>query len=188
MSTAEAPAEAAREVRPLRRVEYDALVEGGFLGDEGVELIDGQLLYAADEGPDHARVIRRLNRLLIEALPAEEADVGVGNPIAVNDLSEPEPDFMVIEPGTYRGHHPGTASLVIEVSHSSLRYDLTVKARLYGSAGYPEYWVFDLRDQALVVHRDPVDGGYGTVQRHRDGSVQALHHPAVRVDVAALLG
>jgi Uma2 family endonuclease len=180
-------AEVQRQVRPLKRVEYDVLVEQGFLEDEGVELIDGELVYASDEGPDHARVLRTLTRLLIEALPATEADVGIGNPIALNDYSEPEPDLMVIPPGTYRGHHPDSATLVVEVSYSSRRYDLTVKARLYASAGYPEYWVFDLRNRVVVVHRNPQPDGYASVVRHSDGIVEALHHPAVRVDVTDLL-
>ena len=121
-----------------------------------------------------------------KAIPAAEADVGVGNPIAVNDLSEPEPDFMLIPPASYRGYHPDSASLIIEVSYSSRRYDLTVKARLYGSAGYPEYWVVDLVKQAVVVHREPVDGGYGSVTPHLEGTLQPLHHPALTIDVAAL--
>ncbi len=48
--------------------------------DEKVELVEGQVVYAAEEGPPHAAICGRLNRLLIEAIPATEAEVRVGNP------------------------------------------------------------------------------------------------------------
>jgi hypothetical protein len=98
--------------RPLYRREYEALGEQGFFADEKVELLDGRIVYAAEEGSPHAAVTRRLNRLLVEAIPAEEGEVGVGNPLAISDLSEPEPDFMVVAPAaTYRTAHPTTARL-----------------------------------------------------------------------------
>lgn len=186
MSTAELPS---RPVRPLRRVEYDALVMQGFLDGEGVELIDGQLVLAAEEGPPHAATIRRLSRLLFDVVPASEAEIAVGNPLAATDLSEPEPDLMLIPPArTYRAHHPRSASLVIEVSRSSRHFDLGVKARIYAQAAVPDYWVVDLVQSEVVVHRDPVGGRYADVTRHGSGEpVQALRHPAVVVGVDWLL-
>lgn len=116
-------------IRPLYRVEYDALVEQGFLVDEPIELIEGQLLARSPEGDRHASVIRLLNRLLVEAIPATEGEIGVGNPIALSDLSEPEPDLAVFPPpDRYRSGHPSTATLLIEVSNSSLQRDHTLNA------------------------------------------------------------
>lgn len=173
--------------RPIRRVEYDALVEQGYLDDEGVELLEGQIVYAAEEGPDHAGTIRRLLRQLIETIPATEGEVGAGNPIAATDLSEPEPDLAVFPPGgTYRRHHPREASLLIEVSRSSRRRDLSIKARIYAHAGVPDYWVIDLVAREVVVHRDPRGDGYLDVTRHGAGVVHPLHHPAVVVEVTSL--
>jgi Uma2 family endonuclease len=188
MTAIEAHPYDADAVRPLRRVEYDVLVEVGLLVDELIELIEGQLLARSPEGDRHALVIRRLNRLLIEAIPASEGDIGVGNPIALSDVSEPEPDFSVFPPASgYRGHHPTTATLLIEVSYSSLRRDSTLKRRIYADAGIAEYWIVDLRHNLVVVHRDPVDGAYQSTSRHSSGELGALHHQALRVDVAALL-
>lgn len=175
-------------VRPLYRVEYDALVAQGFLVDEPVELIDGRLLARSPEGDRHSTVIRRLNRLFVEAIAADEGDIGVGNPIALSDLSEPEPDLAVFPPAAvYRAGHPSTATLVIEVSRSSLRRDRTVKRRLYAQAGIPEYWIVDLVHDVLIVHRNLCGDEYGTITRHDRGEVAPHLHPGLRVDVDDLL-
>lgn len=174
--------------RPLYRVEYDALVAQGFLVDEPVELLEGRLLVSSPEGDRHAIVIRRLTRLLVEAIPADEGDIGVGNPIALSDLSEPEPDLAVFPPATgYRAGHPSTATLLIEVSKSSLRRDRIVKQRIYAQAGICDYWIVDLRHDVVMVHRDPADDGYRTVTQHGEGVLQPLRHPALQVDVRDLL-
>lgn len=175
-------------VRPLYRVEYDALVEQGYLVDEPIELIEGRLLARSPEGDRHSTVIRRLTRLVFDAISADEGDIGVGNPIALSDLSEPEPDIAIFPPAaTYRVGHPSTATLLIEVSMSSLRRDRIVKQRLYAQAGITDYWIVDLRHDQIIVHRDPADEGYRTVTHHRDGVLHALHHPTLRVDVGSLL-
>lgn len=174
--------------RPIYRVEYDALVERGFLDDEGVELLEGQIVYASEEGPDHSGTIRQLLRQLIEAIPATEGEVGAGNPIAATDLSEPEPDLAVFPVSTtYRAQHPTSATLLIEVSRTSIRRDLAIKARIYAQGDVPDYWVIDLVRRRVVVHRDPRPDGYADVASHTDGTLHPLHHPQVAVDVAALI-
>jgi Uma2 family endonuclease len=173
--------------RPLRRVEYEALVEQGFLEDEGVELLEGAVVYASEEGTDHAAIIRWLLRTLFEAIPASEGEIGASNPIAATDLSEPEPDLAVFPPsGAYRSRHPTTASLLIEVSNTSLRRDLAIKARIYAQAQVPDYWVVDVVNRRVIVHRDPRPDGYADVTRHRDGVLRPLHHAAVEIAVKGL--
>lgn len=172
----------------MHRHEYEALGALGFFDDERVELLDGQVVLAAEEGPSHGGVYRRLNRILIEAIPAEEGEVGVGNPLSLSDLSSPQPDFMVVPPSdAYRAAHPTTASLVIEVANASRRLDLGFKAVLYAAAGIPEYWVVDLVREEIVVHRDSAVKTWESITRHRRGLVRALRHPAVAVDVKVLL-
>ncbi|HVL98230.1 MAG TPA: Uma2 family endonuclease [Egibacteraceae bacterium] len=175
-------------IRPLYRREYEALAAQGFFADEDVELLDGRLVLAAEEGPSHAAINSRLTRILVEGVPATEGDVRVGSPLAISDLSLPHPDFAVVEPtGGYRVAHPTTASLVIEVAHSSRRTDLGLKAALYAAAGLADYWVVDLGRDEVVVHREPAGTSFASVTRHREGVVHALHHTGVAVDVAQLL-
>jgi Uma2 family endonuclease len=45
--------------------------------------------------------------------------------------------------------------LLIEVSDSTLRYDLGKRASLYAAHGIPEYWVFDLQHDRVWRHRAP---------------------------------
>ena len=72
--------------------------------------------------------------------------------------SAPDPDIAVV-PGPRRVdvNCPTEASLVVEVSDSTLWLDRTRKARLYAKAGIREYWVLDLVHRQLEVYRDPVD-------------------------------
>jgi hypothetical protein len=54
---------------------------------------------------------------------------------------------------------PEEIALIVEVSDSSLRFDLTVKATLNARAGIGDYWVLDIPGWRLIVHRDPNSSG-----------------------------
>ena len=169
-------------VVPLTRKQYDALTLGGHFDDhEGyrLELLDGQLVMTANEiSPSHGSTCRRISRLLYDSIPAAVGEIGVADPVGISDLSEPEPDLWVAVPDAgYAVDHPTSALLVIEVSLSSRRRDLGLKARLYGQAGMADYWVVDLVNHALIVHRDPGPDGYTNVQIHREGTISPLAFP-----------
>jgi Uma2 family endonuclease len=106
-----------------------------------------------------------------------------------NPTSEPEPDIAVLaKMGTeYTGANPPASDvrLVIEVSDSTLAFDLGPKARLYARAGIPEYWVFDIGERRLIVHRDPRAGTYSAVTGYVEGeSVTRLALPAAAFPVS----
>jgi Uma2 family endonuclease len=175
-------------VRPLHLAEYLALDRQGFFDDERVELLDGRIYVVADEGPPHAVINARMNRALVEGIPADVGDVRVGSPLHISDLSSPQPDFSVVVPSTaYRAVHPTTALLVVEVARSSRAMDLGLKATLYAAAGITDYWVVDVPRHEIVVHREPEGPRFATVTRHRENVVSALHFPSLAVDVATLL-
>ena len=81
--------------------------------------------------------------------------------------NEPEPDAIVLRQPLVESEaaNPGPPDviLVAEVSSSTLDYDLGVKAALYASAGIAEYWVVDVRNMRIVVHRDPIGERYASV-------------------------
>ena len=54
-------------------------------------------------------------------------------------------------------------SIAAEVSATTQEYDLGAKAALYASAGIAEYWVLDLHDMRIVVHRDPIGERYNSI-------------------------
>ena len=78
-------------------------------------------------------------------------------PLVLGQETDPFPDLALV-PGNPRAaplSHPTTAALVVEVSDTTLAFDLTEKAELYATAGIPEYWVLDLNARQLHVFRDP---------------------------------
>ncbi len=56
-------------LRPLTRVQNDALVRTGELDDEPVELLEGALVEMAPEGEEHAGLGTRLMNVLVRRLP-----------------------------------------------------------------------------------------------------------------------
>ena len=174
--------------RPLKRVEYDRLVALGVFEDERVELLHGVLIDMSPNNPDHASPIQRLGMILVPALVGR-AEVRVQLPLVAHDESEPEPDLAVVPSGDYRREHPAQALLVIEVAASSLGKDRSVKAPLYAASGFPEYWIVNVVDRVIEVHRAPGATGYGSVSVFALGDVvhpQAF--PGVAVAVADVFG
>ncbi len=53
--------------------------------------------------------------------------------------------------------------LIVEVSDSTLNFDLTVKAALYARPAMIEYWVIDILGNRLIVHREPSEGVYASI-------------------------
>lgn len=158
------PADEGVRLRPLLRREYDQLVEAGAFDDAAVELLEGALVEVSPEGPRHRSVINMLAEHLIRSLPRDLL-VQVAGPWAASDRSEPEPDIAVVPRERYDRDHPGKALLLVEVSASSLRTDLTIKAGIYGEAGVPVYWVVDLVHDVILVHREPAADGYRLIER-----------------------
>ena len=87
--------------RPLRRVEYEAMVEAGLFDDSRVELIGGVLIEGSPQGPSHCWLIAELNRRLVQAA-GDRWVVVPQAPLAVDEVSEPEPDFTVLPVGLPR--------------------------------------------------------------------------------------
>lgn len=145
-------------IRPLSRAEYDRMVGLGWFEDERIELLHGVLVKMSPQGPRHVSITRCLNELLVLAI-RRRAQVQIQGPLALNDDSEPEPDVALVPRG-YNDELPGEAYLVVEVADSSLGKDRAVKARLYAAAGIREYWIVNVVDQVVEVHRNPRDGAY----------------------------
>jgi hypothetical protein len=75
----------------------------------------------------------------------------------VDTYNDPLPDLAIVQgsPRDYAGGHPTTAALVVEVSDTTLRIDLTEKAERYPTALIADYWVLDLTARQLRVLRNP---------------------------------
>jgi len=164
---------------------------GIFPPESRLELIEGEILTMAPIGFNHAGHVDRLNRIFAR-LWDEGVAVRVQGPVQLGDLSEPEPDLVLVKPDTndYTTRHPNSADvlLLIEVSDSTLRFDRTQKLRLYATHGITEYWIVNLLDQCLEVYRQPQDGDYldQSVLTAAD-SIDVVALPALQVSVAAIL-
>ena len=174
-------------IRPLRRVEYDKMVELGMFEDERIELLRGVLVPMSPIGPPHSATIDRLTRMLVLALDGR-GTVRVQNPFAALDDSEPEPDLSVVPFGDYDEGHPERAELLIEVAESSLSRDRGVKLRIYAENGVPEYWVVNLVDRTIEVHTEPAPGGYGRMQSYVAGqSIRLTRFEDIQILVADVI-
>jgi Uma2 family endonuclease len=179
-----------------RRVEYERLVDLGAFDGEPVELIGGQLIVAEPKGSEHATAVDMADDALRTALSPGWI-VRVQNPVALDDDSAPEPDIAVVRGARadYRHAHPARPALIIEVADSSLVFDRVEKGSLYARAGIADYWIVNLVDRVLEVHRDPgadLTAPYGwrylTVARFPPrSSVALLGVPDTSIPVAALL-
>jgi Uma2 family endonuclease len=174
-------------IRPLRRAEYDRLVDAGSFDGERVELIGGRLVAMSPQGERHAFSVTRLTKLLVLAL-GDRADVRVQVPLAASDISEPEPDIAIVAPGDYLDDHPQRAILVIEVAQASLGHDRTVKKALYAAAGVPEYWIVNLEAGLVEVYREPQGEIYRAQSEYgRDATIAVPGFDDVRVAVGDVI-
>ena len=172
--------------RPLRRSEYDKLVELGAFGEERIELVYGVLVPMSPIGPPHSNAIDMLTLILVRAL-GDRARIRIQNPFAAGDISEPQPDVLVAPLGSYAADHPSAAHLVIEVAESSLAYDRGTKLRLYAEQGVPEYWIVDVVSRRIEVYREPSSSSFQSKRVFESGeSVALLRFPDVSVAVASL--
>lgn len=150
-----------------------------------VELVDGVVYNVSPIGTRHAACVDRLNRWLVLGV-RDRAIVRVQGAMQVGEFSEPQPDVVLLRDRAnfYADHHPMAPDdvlLVIEVSETSLRFDLEQKMPLYVESGVRDVWVVDLVADVVHAFRD------GGVQDLRAGdSLAPLAFPDVVVDVAAL--
>ncbi len=144
------------KTRRWRRVEYERLVDIGLFIGERLELLEGVLVVREPQGSPHAAIAGTVGGVLATAFgPGWHARLH--SPLALGDFSEPEPDVAIVagESRDYIAAHPSTAALVVEVADSSLRLDRRFKAAIYARAGLREYWIVNLVDRVLEVHRQP---------------------------------
>ncbi len=150
------------QTRRWSREEYDRMVGEGFFGpEERLELVNGEIVQMTPQGSAHAAAVSLVQEALNAAFGTGYT-VRVQMPLAVDPSSEPEPDVAIVRgsPRDYKARHPETAVLVVEVADTTLSYDRERKARLYASAGIPEYWVLNLLNRCLEIHRSPAPGSY----------------------------
>ena len=144
------------------------LEASGIWDQQHLELIEGELISKMGKKRPHANAIAVLHAWLLRVFG--EKYVNQEAPIDVapedNPTNEPEPDLIVFSKpfGEFENNpQPADLRLVVEISDSTLSFDLTTKARLYARARIIEYWVVDIPSRRIIAHRDPREGQYRSV-------------------------
>lgn len=173
--------------------DYERMGRAGIFGeDDRIELIEGTVVPMSPIGIPHAGTVKALNRLFARLL-GERAILSVQDPIILSDISEPQPDVVLLRPreDSYRKAHPRPEDvlLLVEVADTSGDFDRSVKAPLYARAGISEYWIVDLERNLIQVHRSPVDDGYTEVEEFASGARLApAALPDAELEVSEILG
>ncbi|HEV2443100.1 MAG TPA: Uma2 family endonuclease [Steroidobacteraceae bacterium] len=178
--------------RPITVDEYYDMDRTGLLEpDARVELIEGEVVHMPPIGSRHGSITEFLDHLLDRAV-ADRARVRCQLPVRLDNLSEPVPDVAIVKSRAdrYALSHPTAADvlLIVEISNSTLRYDIDVKVPLYARHGIPEVWIVDLKNNQLRTYRSPSDGHYrDTASIARPGKTSVPGVPDVTVDLSELL-
>lgn len=173
--------------------QYHRMGEAGILTDDDrVELIDGDILAMSPIGSPHAGVNKRLIALLVATF-GNRALVAAGDPIRLDDRSEPQPDFSLLRPRDdfYSAAHPTPADVhvVIEVMDSSASFDRGTKLAKYARAKLPEVWLVDIAGGRIEVYRRPGGEAYDEKRTYARGeSVAPEAFPDAALAVDAVLG
>lgn len=144
------------EPRRWTRAEYQRLADLGFFNDQRVELLEGEIVPMSPQNEPHVIAADKVAETLRSICP-KGTWVRTSAPLDVGANSVPEPDAAIVS--GERGSsvkRPSAALLVVEVSHTTLALDRGLKARLYASAGIQEYWIVNLIDRQVEVHRKPL--------------------------------
>lgn len=173
------------------RAECDTLEASGLWDQQRLELVQGELISKLGKKRPHVNALIAVQAWLVRTFG--EQFVNPEAPIDVapedNPTSEPEPDLVVLSKPSRKfrdaNPRPDDLQLVVEISDSTLGFDLTTKAELYARAGIVEYWVFDVPARRLIVHRDPLEGLYRSVTVYgADETVTPLASPGPEFRVA----
>lgn len=172
------------------REAYEKFAEEGRFDGRRVQLIEGEIVeMAARKRPHAISLIRTGDCLRTGFGPGFTIQMQV--PLHLSDGSAPEPDIAVVV-GAAEDYpeHPTTALLIVEISDTTLRFDLHRKGPLYARTGILEYWVVDITSRRLIVHRQP-DAELGvwslTVTIDEQGQSSPTAKPDLVIRVADLL-
>jgi Uma2 family endonuclease len=167
-----------------------ALADSGVIDLEAFELLEGELLHKVKNPPHILAFVLSLQRLtmlfgMLYCQPEGPIEVALSD----DETNLPEPDIAVLSrPLSATRPGPAEVRLLLEIADSTLSRDLGSKARLYARAGIVEYWVLDIENRRLHVHRDPAGDLYGSVRRYEESEeVAPLAAPTSPIAVSELL-
>ena len=147
--------------------DVERMVEVGILSEgDRVELIEGELIEMAPKGDEHEGVKDPLVMRIARSIP-DPLSVSVETTLKLSSDTIVEPDLIIYDASNGRaGLNAEAVLLAVEVSVSTLAYDLNRKPLVYAAHGVRELWVIDVVGRTVRVHRDPSNGTYADAQDH----------------------
>jgi len=139
-----------------------------------LELIDAELINKMGPPRRHTIALTAVLGWLIQVFEGKYVNSYAPIDVAPEDnpTSEPQPDLIVLAKPSWEirdaNPQPSDLRLVVEISDSTLGFDLTTKAALYARAGIADYWVLDVAARRLIVHRDPRNGLYQSITAYSE--------------------
>jgi len=168
--------------------EIRAMVEAGIIDhDERFELIGGEAVPMNPKGIAHERIKAALLDRWFRSRPNDVMLIPETS-FYLSDDTFCEPDITVYptDPGL-AGLDGKTALLCVEISDTTLKYDLGTKAQTYSVFGIREYWVINAETLVTRIHRDPSPTGYRkTTEVPPEGRLVPLLVPSLAVTLGTL--
>ena len=161
--TAQLPISTSPQTAKLTARDFWLLADAGaFQGFVKTELIEGEIQVVNAVHSRHAKAHATLTVEIGMALRK------LGTPLillstpstALSDDSIPEPDIAIASKAEGKAVSGADILLAVEISDTTLAYDLGRKMRLYARHGITEYWVVDIEGKRILRHSGPEDDGY----------------------------
>jgi Uma2 family endonuclease len=172
--------------------DYRVLHESGaFDRGPSVELIEGVILEMNPQRNRHSFAKSELARRLGNKLEQLRSPLrAITEPtVTLSSDSAPEPDIALTSDQPHDDYVAlDTVALLIEVSSTTIAYDLGLKAALYAGSGVPEYWVLNVQKAVLHRHWQP----RGDTYTNQDvlplgGAIESITIPGLRIESDGLI-
>lgn len=170
--------------------EVEAMVKAGILReDERFELIGGEVVPMSPKGSRHELLKALLTHSWVPRCPP--------GTLLLSETTLRLSEGMLLEPdiAIFRTEGDDVAFdvdhllIAVEISDTTLGYDLKVKAPIYARHGVEELWVIDTTRLVTHVHRDPSGDTYGSVDiRDRLAHLEPHALPMLGGTLQSMLG
>ena len=170
--------------------EFVRLAEVGILDShDRIELLNGELIIMHAIGYRHGQAVTNLNTEFGEQA-RRRYKISPQNPVELEEYSAPQPDITLVPLSRQNKRHPTPSEvfLIVEVADSSLQYDRGEKMRAYAAVGVREFWILNLEDDQLEIHRQPEGSAYRELLTiPADGTASPLAFPDVSIALSDII-
>lgn len=151
-------------VRRFSPDEFLRMASHGILRKQGVELVDGLLMYGEDRWWRFTTADTRLAEIGILG-EDDRVELIDGKIIEMSPIGSRH--HAVVDRIARTRFGPVEELLLIEVAGSSVKFDRSTKVALYAKYNIPEHWIVDLIQNRVFVLCDPAGDTYQSLQGHQ---------------------